>query len=145
MHEAEVRRLTDALTLTDIIERYPRRPGTAAASQVLRKRERPAITQNDFEEDFRTFLIAADLPLPVFNQPLLVAGRWLKPDCTWHAQRLTAELDGRAVHDTTNAYENDRQRDRELMIVGWRTTRITHRQLHREPQKLARELRALLT
>lgn len=144
IHEAEVRRLTDPLTLSDIANRYPYRPGAAAARKVLGKRERPAVTANDFEEDFHAFLIARNLPIPAFNKPIHTAGRWLKPDCTWPVERLLAELDGREVHDTTNAYDNDRERDRILMIEGWRTTRITWKHLYREPDKLERELRALL-
>jgi len=60
------------------------------------------------------------------------------------AQRLVAELDGHASHGTSAAYERDRARDRVLNAAEWRVVRITWRQLHREPEAVAADLRALL-
>jgi hypothetical protein len=68
----------------------------------------------------------------------------LRPDCMWPAQRLIAELDGRDVHRTDRAFEGDRQRDRILLVEGWRSTRVTWRQLHGEPAAIAADLRDLL-
>jgi very-short-patch-repair endonuclease len=144
IHESEVRRLWDRLSLHDILARYPNRPGAPAVRHVLGKRARPAITENDFEESFYEFLVDRGLPLPTFNQPLFIDGRWLRPDCTWPEHNLIAELDGRQSHDTHAAYESDRERDRDLLVAGWRSTRITWRQLRYGPRKLERDLRALL-
>ena len=54
------------------------------------------------------------------------------------------ELDGRAVHGTTAAFERDRSRDRALMAAGWRVIRITWRQLNDDPDELANDIRILL-
>jgi very-short-patch-repair endonuclease len=62
----------------------------------------------------------------------------------WVEQRLLVELDGRAVHGTERAFETDRQRDRILLADGWRSTRVTWRQLHEEPAAIAADLRQLL-
>jgi very-short-patch-repair endonuclease len=62
----------------------------------------------------------------------------------WPAQRLIVELDGRAVHDTAAAFERDRERDRTLHASGWRVVRVTWRQLHGDPEVVARDLRKLL-
>ena len=50
-------------------------------------------------------------------------------DCVWREQRLAVELDGRSYHDTLQAYERDRERDRLLQAAGWRPVRVTWRQL----------------
>ena len=57
----------------------------------------------------------------------------------WREQRLIVELDGYATHGTRQAFERDRIRDRTLAAKGWRTIRLTSRQLA-EPGTLAQEL-----
>jgi very-short-patch-repair endonuclease len=54
------------------------------------------------------------------------------------------ELDSRAVHGTDRAFERDRKRDRILLAEGWRSTRITWRQLCDEPEAIAADLRLSL-
>jgi very-short-patch-repair endonuclease len=54
------------------------------------------------------------------------------------------ELDGRAAHTTTSAFERDRERDRILQADGWRVVRVTWRQLHDNCRSLASDLRRLL-
>jgi predicted transcriptional regulator of viral defense system len=142
MHEADVRRLADALSLQDIVERYPHRQGISAARAVLAQRQ-IAVTESELEEAFHAFLATTSLPMPTFNEPLFIDGRWLRPDCTWQRERLIAELDGRSVHDTDRTYETDRERDRQLLVAGWRVVRITWRQLQ-NPARLKEDLTALL-
>lgn len=144
VHEAEAKRLTDRLSLPDLLTRYPRRRGAANLRALLRAKTPTGITQNDFEELFVGFLDAHGLPRPRFNATLPVRGRLLRPDCMWPEERLLAELDGRAVHGTERAFESDRQRDRILLVEGWRSTRITWRQLHDEPSAIAVDLGRLL-
>jgi very-short-patch-repair endonuclease len=144
LHEAEVRRLTGRLSLPDLLARYPRRRGTADLRALL-SADRPfGVTQNDFEELFVAFLDDHGLPRPQLNGTLPIRGRLLRPDCMWPSQRLLVELDGRAVHGTRRTFESDRQRDRILLVDGWRSTRVTWRQLHDEPAAIAGDLRDLL-
>jgi very-short-patch-repair endonuclease len=144
MHEAEVRGLTDRLSLWDLLERYPRRRGAANLRALLGAKTPAGVTQTDLEELFVEFLGAHGLPRPRLNATLTVRGRLLRPDCMWPEQRLIAELDGRDVHRTDRAFEADRQRDRILLVEGWRSTRITWRQLRDERQAIAADLRDLL-
>ena len=76
---------------------------------------------------------------------MLVAGIWIECDFVWRETRLIVEFDGRATHGTPAAFESDRARDRKLQAMGWRTVRITWRQLEEEPEAVAYDLRALLT
>jgi very-short-patch-repair endonuclease len=143
-HEAEVRELRDALSLSHLLARYPRRRGAANLRILLRSKLPVGVTQNDFEELFVGFLDAHGLPRPRLNGTLPIRGRLLKPDCMWVEQRLLAELDGGASHRTEHGFESDRHRDRVLLVEGWRSTRITWRQLHGEPEEIAADLRELL-
>lgn len=144
MHEAEVKGLTDRLSLWDLLERYPRRRGAANLRVLLGAKTPAGITQTDLEELFVEFLDEYGLPRPRLNATLAVRHRLLRPDCMWSQQRLLAELDGRDVHLTDQAFESDRQRDRVLLVEGWRSTRITWRQLRDERVELAADLRELL-
>ena len=141
--EVEMRRLWDALSLEDLLARHPRRPG-AAALRVVLAAPGSGITRSDLEDLFLGFLDSAGLPRPVTNVWLRVDGTWFEVDCAWHGQRLIVELDGRAPHGTSHAFEHDRNRDRRLVAAGWRVMRITWRQLHEEPEAVRRDLRAAL-
>jgi hypothetical protein len=143
--EAEIRRLTDPLTLDDLVGRYPRRPGVPVIKAILAaSRFGATVTRSELEDRFLTFLDAAGLPRPEVNSDIQVRGRWIEADCVWRARRLIVELDGRAVHATTQAFERDRARDRALQAAGWRVVRVTWRQLHDDPDALAADLRGLL-
>jgi very-short-patch-repair endonuclease len=145
MDEAEVLRLTDRLSLPDLLERYPRRRGSAAARRLLRRNTVRSVTRNDFEEAFRGLLIRGRLPLPRFNADLAAGGRFFEVDCLWAARWLIVELDGRVVHGTRSAFEADRRRDRLLLAEGWRVMRVTWAQLRDEPDEIVADLRRALT
>jgi very-short-patch-repair endonuclease len=68
----------------------------------------------------------------------------MEPDIRWPNARLIVELEGFDTHGTRRAVEDDRARDRSLLVAGWRTIRVTWRQLQEQPQALARGLRTLL-
>jgi very-short-patch-repair endonuclease len=144
MHEAEVRQLTDPLSLPDLLARYPRRRGVANLRALLEAKTPAGITQTDLEELFVEFLDMKGLPRPRLNAALPIRGRLLKPDCMWPEQRLLVELDGREAHRTDRAFESDRQRDRILLAEGWQSARVTWRQLRDEPAAIAADLRELL-
>lgn len=144
MNEAEVRQLRDRVSLPMLLERYPRRRGSPWVRALLAPKEPGGITRNDFEELFVAFIDEHKLPRPQLNTTLALRGRFFEPDCMWRAQRLVVELDGRAVHGTDRAFEDDRQRDRILLAEGWRWARVTWRQLRDEPAAVADDLRAAL-
>jgi predicted transcriptional regulator of viral defense system len=143
MEQAEAQRLTDPLTLDDLLQRYPARRGTRKLAVAL-ELGRKGITRSKLEERFQALLDEAVLPRPELNAPIELNGRRFEADCLWRKQRLIVELDGRAWHDTRQAFERDRERDRLLQASGWRVVRITWRQLRDDPQAVARDLRRLL-
>ncbi len=144
MHEAEVKGLTDRLSLWDLLERHPRQRVAANLRAVLGAKVSAGITQSELEELFVEFLDEYELPRPRLNATLPTRGRLLRPDCMWPERRLLAELDGREAHGTEEAFESDRRRDRILLVEGWSSTRITWRQLREEREEIAADLRGLL-
>ncbi len=145
MNEAEVRGLTDPLSLADLLERYPRRRGAATLREIA-KAETVAdgVTRNELEQAFAAVIETSSLPRPRFNADLALSGRFISVDCLWEEQRLIVELDGRAVHGTRLAFEADRERDRLLMVEGWRVMRVTWAQLRDDRAAIASDLRRLL-
>lgn len=102
------------------------------------------VTRNDFEEAFVPLLDSNGLSRPRFNADVSVAGRFYSVDCLWQRERLIVELDGRAVHGTRKAFESDRERDRLLMVDGWRVMRVTWRQLRYDGVRIAADIRTAL-
>jgi very-short-patch-repair endonuclease len=145
LNEVEVQGLTDSLSIPDLLERYPRRRGSAVLRSLLADDAGAAgVTKSDLEERFVAFLDAHELPRPRLNADLAVAGRFFSVDCLWMDERLVVELDGRGAHRTVRAFEADRERDRLLQIEGWRVIRITWRQLRDQETSIAAGLRKVL-
>jgi len=131
VNEAEILRLP-----YPDLSRYSGRRGVSA----LRSPAEPARTRSELEADFRAFLVAHDLPTPLVN----VCMNTKEPDFRWPQHKLIAELDGFGTHGTRQAFESDRERDRRLLVAGWRVVRVTYRQLHERPEELAADLAGLL-
>jgi len=51
----------------------------------------------------------------------------------WEKQKLAIETDGEETHGTPMAFERDRLRDQILIAAGYRTARVTWRQVVDEP------------
>ena len=143
INEAEVRRRTDPLSLPDLLERYPRRPGIPVLRALLE--DGVKLTRSELEARFLEFVRRVGVQRPETNAWLQIHGTWIECDCLWRAERLIVELDGHGVHGTRAAFEADRARDRALQAEGWRVVRITWHQLQYNAQPLARDLRAVLT
>jgi very-short-patch-repair endonuclease len=145
LREAEYRRLYDALSLWDLLERYPRRRGSKAVRSALaRVGERPGRIRSRLEERFLPFLDANRLPRPRFNAWLEVGGEQVQVDCLWAEAQQIVELDGWEGHGTRSAFITDRARDRRLQAAGYGVTRLAWAQLDDEPEEIAADLRALL-
>lgn len=144
INEADVKRLWDALSLWDLLARYPRRHGTRTVRRALA--DGPSgVPKNVFEDAFLAFVDRHALPRPEVNVWLEVGRHMYEVDCLWRRQRLIVELDGRAAHDTARAFESDRLKDRRLRVARWEPIRVTWRQLHREERELAADLQTLLS
>jgi very-short-patch-repair endonuclease len=142
LRQAGQRRLHDRVSLVDLVERYPRKPGVPVVKALIEEARRGlGITRSELEDRFQELLVSAGLPLPQTN--VLIEGKWV--DCAWPSHRLIVELDGRDYHDTPEAFEEDRALDRRLEAAGWRVIRVTWLQLTETPAEVAADLHRLLT
>ncbi len=142
--EAEYQRLTDPLSLQDMLDRHPRHRGVATVRATLARADLgTSVTRSELEEWFLAFLDRHGIERPRINAGLQLNGRWIEVDCVWDAHRLIVELDGRAAHATSRGFERDRARDRALQVAGWRVVRLTWRQLLEDAEAVAADLRSL--
>jgi hypothetical protein len=71
-NEAEVRRLTDPLSLADLVDRYPRRQGIRTIKAILSRLQAGAkITRSELEARFLAFVRETGLPSPDTNVRVL--------------------------------------------------------------------------
>ena len=133
LNEAQVQRLTTPKELTTLFTRYPGR----RTSQLTPER---GATRSHLEDRFVRFLKRHDLPLPELNQT--IAGH--EVDAVYRDQRLVIELDSRQFHTTPHAFENDRDRDADLLNAGFPTLRITDQRLKHHATNEANRLKAIL-
>jgi very-short-patch-repair endonuclease len=140
--EAEVRRLSSPTSLDALVARYPGRRGTHAIKRVLENHHNNGRTvpTSLLERRLLALLDAHHLPRPQINR-LSAAGEL---DATWPERRVIVECDGFATHGTRRAFADDRAKDRELVVAGWRVIRLTWRQLTHDADAIARQLFALL-
>jgi very-short-patch-repair endonuclease len=136
--EARVRRLVTDRALAEQFARYPRHRGVAALKAATRLD--PAFTRSEAERRLLELIRAARLPQPEAN--VRVAGH--EVDLLWRAERLIVEVDGYAFHSSRRAFEQDRRRDAELGLHGFRVVRVTWRQITEEPEALIALLAATL-
>ena len=147
LREAEYLELWDRLSLRDLIERYPRKRGVRKVRLALKRLEEEPSgpRRSKLEERFALFLRKHRLPLPRFNDSIVLNGKRYQVDCHWPGTGQIVELDGWEGHRTRTAFREDRARDRALRVAGYSVTRLTWAQLDDEPGAVASDLRTLLT
>jgi very-short-patch-repair endonuclease len=133
LNEALVLRLVPAAELTTLPTRYPGRRTAQLTPQ-------QGATRSHLEDRFVRFLKRHRLPLPEFNQR--IAGH--EVDAVYREQRLVIELDSRQFHTTPRAFEQDRDRDADLLNAGFSTLRITDQRLKLHATNEAKRLNEIL-
>jgi very-short-patch-repair endonuclease len=145
LSESEHRNLWDRLSLPDLVERYPARRGVRRVRLALERiTEEPSGRKlSKLEERFASFLRRHRLPMPRFNDWILLGAKRYQVDCHGPGTEQIVELDGWEGHRTRTAFREDRARDRALRVAGYSVTRLTWNQLRDEPESIAAGLRAL--
>ncbi|HLJ99577.1 MAG TPA: DUF559 domain-containing protein, partial [Streptosporangiaceae bacterium] len=82
-------------------------------------------TDSGFEDDFVTFCQRHGLPTPHTNIHLC----GLRVDAYFPQHKVIVELDSWKHHQTRDAFERDRERDRITTAAGLLTIRLTHERL----------------
>jgi very-short-patch-repair endonuclease len=145
IRHAEYEHLVTEASLVAAIEAHKGARGMKRLRKALNlSAESRGVTRSTMERRFLAFARRHGLPAPELNYRIELPGRTVFADCAWPTYRLIVELDSRAAHHNRHSFETDRARDRELLVAGWQTTRVTWRQLHDDADRLASDLHALL-
>jgi hypothetical protein len=132
--------LFDLVAVRSVLAANPRRRGAAALARIVATiHDEPAVTRSKLEGRMRDLCDAYGIPRPEVN--VIVEG--VEVDFFWRAQRLIVETDGHETHGTRTAFEDDRARDARFTALGYRVVRFTHRQVMRDPVRVAKTLLAL--
>jgi hypothetical protein len=111
-----------------------------ALDAALAEMTEPANTNPGIERLFLEVIEAGGIPRPETN--VFVEG--YNVDAVWREQKVIVELDSRAHHMITRAFEEDRDRDDVLQLAGYRVIRVTWTRLTRDPATVVARLLAHL-
>lgn len=137
---ADRRNMLHLRELEEVCERGRGRRALRPVRRLLVELAAPDEGRSPLEIRFPAFL--REHRLPPLAQNVLVLGH--EVDGLWPQAKLVVELDSWEHHGHRAAFERDRARDPKFLTAGYRTIRVTHRRLDREPAKLADEIRQLL-
>jgi Protein of unknown function (DUF559) len=140
VEQTEIRRRFDLKAIDETLARHPHHPGRAKLGRALELYRDDELTRSDLEPIFLALCDAHGIARPLVNH--VVEGR--EADFLWPEQRVIVETDGRATHLTHEAFHRDRARDARLLALGYRTMRVTERQVAREAPAVAATLAAVL-
>jgi very-short-patch-repair endonuclease len=144
IRQAEYDHLTSPTSLASCLSAHEGARGSKRLRKALeRATESQGVTREELERRFLRFIRRHKLPTPHLNHRIDLPHRTVYADCAWPQSKLIVELDSRKAHANRHAFESDRERDRDLLVAGWTTTRVTWRQLHEGEQQLAADLRAI--
>jgi len=77
-----------------------------------------------------------------FNQTITsVHGKEYKVDLVWPTGKLVVEVDGYSFHSSSFAFGQDRHRDYELLISGYRVLRLTHEEIFKDTPRAIAKIR----
>jgi very-short-patch-repair endonuclease len=144
IREAEFLQLLDLDTLNAAVQRAHGRGRLSGLKQALGHHTPGQIVREELEHRFLELVREAGLPPPETNVKIEARGRRYEIDCLWREQRVAVELDSRAAHARTTAFEPDRRKDAALNAIGLRPLRFTWLRVTNEPDDVIAELDATL-
>ncbi len=143
MREADYLRLLDPDSLDAAVGRARGRRNLTKLKLALARHTHGQIVRGELEHRFLELVGAAGLPRPETNVKVRTRSRTYTVDCLWRERGVAVELDGRAAHARTSAFEADRARDAALSAIGLRPLRYTWRRVTNEPEDVVAELMAI--
>lgn len=131
LERAEEQGLLDLPPIEGLLDRAGGHQGRKSLRRALGiYRPEPAFTRSGVEDHFLELVRDADLPPPSMNYNF--AGFEL--DAFWEEERFAVELDVYETHGSRAAFERDRLRQDDLLLIGIETIRVTGPRLKREPR-----------
>jgi hypothetical protein len=144
IREAEYLQILDLDTLAAAVQRARGRRRLSVLNTALARHRPGQIVRDELEHRFLELVHAAGLPEPETNVKVATRRREYTVDCLWPREGVAVELDGRAAHARTAAFESDRARDAALSAVGLRPLRFTWHRVTEEGSDVIAELTATL-
>lgn len=138
--QAEYRRRLNGASVQEYLKRNPGHPGASNLCDVMDIEGGAQRTRSKGERQLLRLLREGGFSGYILNSDIF--GPEL--DVVWPHLRLAIELDGRAGHDGTVAFERDRRKIRSQAVNGVVIVPVTGRMLSREPDELERDLHAIL-
>lgn len=139
VHKAHVLFNVGPAEVQRVLQRRPNSPGATSLRAVLTGDTRLLLSA--LERRFLEVLAETRLPLPKTNKK---TGRHYV-DCRWPGHKLTVELDSFRFHNTRQAWQQDRQRERDAYARGDHFRRYTWADAFTDNTQMLDELRPLLT
>jgi len=144
------RDLVTLRTVDDFVRRVARRGrrGVGVIRPLLEARSQwDGATQSDLEDLLRTVLAQRGVPIGAAQHRITDhIGTFVgRPDFAYIEHRLAVELDGEQFHMDRMVFRNDRRRQNELELLGWRVLRYTWWDLTNRPDEVADEIRSALS
>ncbi len=132
--------LFDLEAVEDLLARTVGHHGHRRLRRAIALYKPTSFTRSGLEKRFLELVIQAGLPQPRTNY----VEHGFELDCYWPEFRFVVELDVYETHGTRAAFERDRQRQEDLLLVGIGMTRVTGPRLEREPDEVIRRVARLL-
>jgi hypothetical protein len=93
------------------------------------------VPASGLERRFRDLCEQAGVPAPEINRYLLLGNDYHKVDFLWRRERAVIEVDGARYHSTGWQRSRDAERDELLHAHGYRTARISEREIASHPER----------
>lgn len=120
------------------------RSNTGVLGQLLEERVGGmAPSESPLEVRAERVLRQFGIPEPVRQYEVRTGVRSYRLDLAWPYSLVCLEVDGR-LHAEGRRFDDDRQRQNDLVGAGWRVLRCTARQIDAEPRRLAEQVMAAL-
>lgn len=139
--EADRLRLLEMRALEEVCMQGHGRHALAPVRRLIDEARAPSWTRSELEDRFQT--LCREHRLPPAHTNVSILGH--EVDVYWPEAKFVVEADSWTFHHQRGAFERDRARDAAMQAAGYRVIRVTYRRLEREPEKVAAEIRSVLS
>ena len=145
LDDAVAARLTTVALVSDVLSAVARRgkPGVATMRAVLEDRTAGEHPRSVLEARTHRLLSGAGIRNYVTEFPIPWSPRQ-RFDIAFIDEMVAVELDSRRWHQQSNAFQSDRNRDRDAVVNGWRLLRFTWSDVHERPHHVLRTIRTVV-
>lgn len=140
VERSEDRSLFDLRAVEELLSRTVGHHGHGRLRKAISLYQPSSFTRSGLERRFLELCLQAGLPQPRTNY----VEQGFELDCYWPEFRFAVELDVFETHGTRAAFERDRKRQEDLLLVGIGMTRVTGPRLEREPDEVIERVGRLL-